>query len=120
MSDENHPVTIEDLNALEERLRGHMEERERRLEERLKTYIDERSDRLETKLLAFINEREERLRSHIEERIEHTETKLLTAFHGWASAMEIRVRTGDAHARGMDERLSLLEERVSRLERGQK
>ena len=94
MSDDNHHVTIEDLKALEERLRTHLDEREARLEERLK--------------------------AHTEEQIERMETKLLTAFHGWASAMEIRVRTGDALARGMDERLSLLEERVSRLERGQK
>ena len=117
MSDDNHHVTVEDLKALEERLRTHLDESEARLEERLKTYIDERSDRLETKLLAFINEREERLKTYIDERDERMETKLLTAFHGWASAMEIRVRTSTVHAQGVDERVALLEERVSRLER---
>lgn len=54
----------------------------------------------------------------IDERAERTETKLLTAFHGWARAMEIRQRSTSTAVCGFDERLALLEERVSRIERG--
>jgi len=89
---ENNHATSADLKALEERL---------------KTYIDEREGQLEG-----------RLKSYLGEQLERLETKLLTAFHGWARSIEIRVRTDEAAAHGVDERVALLEERVSRLERG--
>ena len=49
---------------------------------------------------------------------ERTETKLLSAFHGWARSMEIRVRNSSVSVAGFDERLALAEERISELERG--
>lgn len=52
--------------------------------------------------------------------IDRTETKLLTAFHGWARPAEIRMRGVNQNVSGFDERLALLEERVSRIERGDK
>ena len=65
------------------------------------------------------------LESRLLERIEQTETKLLTAFHGWARPHEIKLRTLTRQTAGateslteLDERVSLLEERISRLERG--
>lgn len=47
------------------------------------------------------------------ERIADTETKLLAAFYGWAQPIEKRLRTMPL----IDERLGLLEERISALER---
>jgi len=55
----------------------------------------------------------EAMEARILERIEATETKLLRAFHGWG-------RTTDAKLRGLpliDERMGVMEERVSELER---
>lgn len=72
------------------------------------------SSELQTELKAL----EERLKTYMGEQIERLETKLLTAFHGWARSIEIRVRTDEASAHGVDERVALLEERVSRIERG--
>ena len=53
----------------------------------------------------------------LEARIEKVETNLLSAFHGWARGMEIRVRGVSGMATGFDERLALAEERISELER---
>ena len=49
--------------------------------------------------------------------MERLETKLLTAFHGWPRSMEIRVRSLSGTTAAYDERLALIEERVSELER---
>jgi len=59
----------------------------------------------------------EAMEHRIDTRIEKSETNLLTAFHSWARAMEIRVRGVSGVATGFDERLALVEERVSELER---
>jgi hypothetical protein len=56
---------------------------------------------------------EGRLKTYVDERCEKVETRLLTAFHGWARTMEIKVRGVTL----LDERLSFMEERVSQLER---
>jgi hypothetical protein len=42
---------------------------------------------------------------------------LLTAFHGWARPMEIRVNGMTSVVMGFDERLALVEQRVSEIER---
>ena len=47
------------------------------------------------------------------ERIHDTETRLLSAFYGWAQPMQIRVKQLPA----MDDRLGLLEERITAVER---
>ena len=60
---------------------------------------------------------EERLIKHVDQRSERVENKLLSAFHGWARSMEIRVRGVGAVAMGFDERLALAEDRNSELER---
>jgi hypothetical protein len=57
------------------------------------------------------------LKSYVDERSEKVETRLLSAFHGWARSMEIKVRGVSTITGGFDERLSLVEERVSDLER---
>ena len=64
------------------------------------------------------------LKTYIDQRIEDSESKLLVAFHGWSRSMEIRVRgvstvaqSASLTAQGFDERLGLIEDRVSELER---
>jgi hypothetical protein len=45
-------------------------------------------------------------------RIFHVESKLLTAFHGWANSTDVKLRTFALH----EQRLSVIEERITRLE----
>jgi hypothetical protein len=69
----------------------------------------------------YLEAMEERLAHRIEmnvaERIEKSENNLLRAFHGWARSMEIRVRGISGLATGFEERLSMVEERISEVER---
>ena len=51
------------------------------------------------------------------EEMRQIETNLLTAFHNWARPMEIRQRNASTTVSAFDERISLVEERVSILER---
>ena len=48
----------------------------------------------------------EAMESRTNARIEKAETNLLTAFHGWARSMEIRVRSVSTMTAGFDERLA--------------
>lgn len=77
-------------------------------------------DRLLNSFMTFVRQQdlqlEERLKAFVREQDEKFETKLLTAFHGWARTMEVRVRGTTTLVVGMEERMALLEERVSHLE----
>ena len=75
--------------------------------------LDTALDKLKSEIVAAISASEERTT----EQMRDTETKLLRAFHGWARPAEIRIRDQATLAHGFDERLALLEERVSHLER---
>jgi hypothetical protein len=55
------------------------------------------------------------IKEHVDERTRAVETNLRTAFSGWARTIEIKVRS--IHA--LDERLTVLEERLSEVERKQ-
>ena len=72
---------------------------------------------MDNELKQYLTEMEGRLVEGIEgrldARIEKVETNLLTAFHGWARSMEIRVRGVSGATAGFDERLALAEERIS-------
>lgn len=68
-------------------------------------------------LKTYIDHRSEDLQKYIDQRSEKIETNLLSAFHGWARSMEIRVRNSGSMVTGFDERLALAEERISELER---
>lgn len=57
------------------------------------------------------------MEERVVERIRDSQTEVLRAFHGWARSMEIRSRGTTATVVGLDERLVLVEERVSELER---
>ena len=57
------------------------------------------------------------LRAEVRTGLERVETNLLTAFHQWAQTYEIRARGTTAAVHEFDQRLGLIEERLSRLER---
>ena len=52
----------------------------------------------------------------IHERIERSENNLLSAFYGWARTIEIKIRS----LHDFEERLSVMEERLTELERRQR
>jgi hypothetical protein len=62
---------------------------------------------------------ETRMVDRLTETMRDLETKLLTAFHRWAPGMEIRVRSHGQSINTLDERLTLVEERIAKLERKQ-
>lgn len=53
------------------------------------------------------------LRDHLVEKMRDMQTEVLRAFHDWAQPVEIKLRAIPP----LDQRLGLIEERVSRLER---
>lgn len=55
----------------------------------------------------------ETMEARILERLEQTETRLLSAFHGWSTTKELRLKSLPA----TEQRLSVLEDRLSALER---
>ncbi|HTA46418.1 MAG TPA: hypothetical protein VK789_28440 [Bryobacteraceae bacterium] len=59
------------------------------------------------------------MEARINANIERVETKLLTAFHGWSRPYEIRARGVSTAVNSFDERLGLVEERLSAIERKQ-
>lgn len=74
-------------------------------------------ERMDPELKAYLDDMKGELRAHVSEECYKVETKLLHAFHGWARAMEIRVRGIGGLTIGFDERLTMIEERVGELER---
>ena len=52
----------------------------------------------------------------ISAQLERVETKLLTAFHKWASPLEMRQRTHSAALRAIDVEMEALDDRVKKLE----
>jgi hypothetical protein len=56
------------------------------------------------------------LREQLVEKMRDMQTEVLRAFHDWSRPVEIKLRAIPP----IDERLGLIEERVSRLERGNK
>jgi hypothetical protein len=94
------------------------------MDQDLKNYLDAKFGEVDTKfaeledrLLLRIEKSEAAMEVRMAELIEKSENNLLRAFHGWARAMEIRVRGVSSVAVGFEERLSMVEERISEVER---
>ena len=86
----------------------------------LKQYLDGMHIELRTEMKDMRTELRTEMkdmRTELRGEIEKVETNLLRAFHGWARAMEIRVRGVSAVAVGFEERLAMAEERISEVER---
>lgn len=71
-----------------------------------------RLEELESRMQLRMEESEARMRAHTEE----VETRLLTEFWKWAKSSEARYRQTIATVVGMDERVRLIEERLTDLE----
>jgi hypothetical protein len=70
--------------------------------------VDQRITQVEQR----INQRIDQLELHIEK----VETNLLTAFHGWASPLEAKLRSHSAVLRALDLQDEWLDARVKKLE----
>lgn len=68
------------------------------MDQELKQHLEAMESRLNKHINARVEATEERLNA----RVEKVETNLLTAFHGWARSMEIRVRGVSTMATGFD------------------
>ncbi len=124
----SEPATKQDLNdflgviqsyvdKVDNNFKTYVDQRLAGTESTLKTYVDQRLAISESDMKASVDNLETKIVHYVDHRAEGVETRLLTAFHGWARAMEMRVRQNTTLTVGFDERLSLLEERVSELER---
>ena len=74
--------------------------------------IAESEERTSARIAEAIAEAEERMSA----RIEKTETTLLTAFHKWASPVDMRRRTRTAVQRVTEAEMEALTDRVKKLE----
>lgn len=101
---DNGPATKQDLNELRTELRGDLSELRHELRGDLNV------------LRAEFHADQAKLRDDMIEQMRDMQTEVLRAFHAWAAPLEIRMRALPL----FDERLGLLEERVSRIERGEK
>jgi len=75
---------------------------------------------LEQRLNIDFTEMEQRLKTSLDASLGRLETHLLSAFHGWARATEIKIKSASNSTAAVDERMSLLEERMLNLERRQR
>ena len=64
-----------------------------------------------------IDASEERIREHIARADHDLETKIITAFHKWGSTSDMRTRQALADAAIINERMIILEDRITALER---
>lgn len=67
-------------------------------------------------ILDTINTSLERMSANFSERLERVETSLLTAFHQWASPMEMRERIQRARVNALDLEMDDMKDRLKKLE----
>ncbi len=94
------------LEGMETRLRADASQTEARL-----------TSKFETKLETRLAETEVRLMTHTSQECEKVETKLLTEFFKWGRTSDMRTRQALADAASIGERMLILEDRVTSLER---
>src|ERR1700720_664429 len=125
-NDDDRPATKKDLNDLRSEVHGEMDQLRTELNgnmDQLRTELNGNMDQLRTELNGNMDRLRtdlhgdmDRLRENLVEQMRDMQTEVLRAFHGWASPIEIRLRA----LPNMEERLVLLEERVSAIERREK
>lgn len=100
MPSEDRPAMKQDLDLL----RADVDQRFKEF----RADVDQRFDQ--------VDQRFDQLQETLIERMRDMQTEVLRAFHSWARPFEIRLRSLPQ----IEERLGLLEERVSAIERGDK
>ena len=71
---------------------------------------------MDSELKQYLEAMEARLMAHTSEECEKVETKLLTAFHKWVSTSDMRSRLAMDNVTALNQRLTILEDRVTSLE----
>lgn len=69
-------------------------------------------------ILAVISDVRDQLAAQIDQKTERVETNLLTAFHNWASPVDMRLRKVERNGAEFDERFAMIEARLADLEQG--
>ncbi len=105
MPDNSSAATKKDVNELRDDMRGQITDMRGQITE-VRGQITEVRDQITGEMHA--------LRDQLVEQMRDMQTEVLRAFHDWASPVEIKLRAIPP----LDQRLGLIEERVSRLERG--
>lgn len=114
MADNQQPATKQDLEVLRKELGNE-------LRNELASKRDVESLRKDVRQdIELVRRDTDTLRIELLAAIERSENNLLTAFHSWARTYEVRARGTSTLVAGFEERLSLAEERLNRLERGER
>src|SRR5258708_27961478 len=111
MPEDSRAATKQDLNELRDQLTEQMRGQITELREEVRNQITEVREQITSEVRGQIIE----VRDQLVEQMRDMQTEVLRAFHDWAQPVEIKLRAIPP----LDQRLGLLEERVSRLERGQ-
>ena len=77
--------------------------------------MDQRMSSLQGNMSA-LQESLSSLQESLTEKMRDLQTETLRAFHGWASPVESRLRGTNTFVMGFEERLTLLEERMRKME----
>jgi uncharacterized protein YjbJ (UPF0337 family) len=100
------------LTGMESRLNASFEAQELRVREQVGKVADD----LELRLREQVGKVADNLELRLRERIEKVETTLLTEFWKWARTNDVKLRQHGQAITAFDERLSLLEERITAIE----
>jgi len=113
---DQEPITKEFLTQF---VLGALQQMEARIDQKLDQRFQESEKRLDKRFYEFeqkLDLKLEQLSETFDIKLERMETKLQSAFHGWASPMDMRMRRNTDTVHDLDQRLVLIEERVARLE----
>jgi hypothetical protein len=114
MPSEDRPATKQDLDLLRTDVGQFRVDVDQRFKE-FRADVDQRFDQVD-KRFEQVDRRFDQLQETLVEQMRNMQTEVLRAFYTWARPFELRMRTLPQ----IEERLGLLEERVSSLERGDK
>ena len=99
---------------MDNELKQYLESMETRLRDHTEAVVRDHVDVAETRLRDHIDVVEVRLREHTEV----VETRLLGEFWKWAKTTDARYRQHQGTVTALDERVSLVEDRITALESG--
>jgi hypothetical protein len=106
--EDDRPATKKDLNELRNELRSEAQE--------LRIEFKQDLNEFRTELRAELRGDMDRLRDQLVEKMRDMQTEVLRAFHDWARPIEIQLRS----LPHIEERLGMLEERVTAIEQRDK
>jgi hypothetical protein len=91
----------------------------RRISDLLDQKLEEKLEqKLEEKLEQKLGDRQQQIERFVDQKLERLETKLLTAFHGWASPVDARIRAHAAAIHALDLEQEAMKRRLDKLDGG--